>query len=157
MTDGTTSLTETLLWGPTDDPVRHVVLFVGGYVAPFVGLFGLMLLADALGRDDVAAALYEPVLFPTLVFHSPPLVGLLNGVLGGGLLGGAVIGVTPALSVTSMLGFGWTIRYLRTGSPPRGGDSPLWALSLFFAGYGVVGSLVGTLVGMALRVGRSVF
>jgi hypothetical protein len=63
------------------------------------------------------------------------------------------VGFTPVMSLGTLGGLGLTISYLWTGSPPRGGDSSAWALLLVFAGYGLAGSLVGTGVGMVLRVG----
>jgi hypothetical protein len=150
MTDSLWLVVETLLWGPTAEPIRHVVRFVAGYAAFFVVAFAVATLLGLLGWSEGVSFIMDSVV-PAAIFGLPVGVGALNGVLGGGLIAGVAVGVTPAFSFGATIGLGWSFTYLRTGSRPAPGESSVWGLTLVFAGVGLAGSLVGTGLGMVFR------
>jgi hypothetical protein len=95
-------------------------------------------------------SVYEALLV-TAVFWLPPAVGLATGVLDGGLPWALALAAFPSLAWTVTVPAGYALR-LALGHPLPVADSPLWAISGAFLGFGLLGGVAGFAVGRAARL-----
>jgi len=115
-----------------------------------VGALVVSMLATLATPDrgvGTSARVYE-VLLVTAVFWLPPAVGLATGVLDGGLLWALALAALPSLAWMVSVSAGYALR-LALGEPLPIADSPLWAISGAFLGFGLLTGVAGFAVGRA--------
>jgi hypothetical protein len=101
------------------------------------------------------ARVYESLLV-TVVFWLPPAVGLATGVLDGGVLWAVALAAFPSLAWTFSVPAGYALR-LALSHPLPIADSPLWAISGAFLGFGLLAGGTGYALGRAARLLRDRF
>ena len=112
-----------------------VCVYVGGVIVGSV----------ANDTPTLASVVYRPLLFPGLFVIAPALIAVVAAFLGFRPLASITLGLSVGVGFT-LLGVLATI--LGTSG---NGDSQLWALSLFFAGAGLVTAAAGHVLGAIVR------
>lgn len=120
------------------------VVFLGALLAVF--LAGVVLGTVERGEPTLAAVVYEPLLFPGMFVFAPSAIAA----------GAAFRGYPPiaslALGLSVGLGFAGLGGLSTLFGTSANGDSPLWAMSLLFAGSGLLTAAIGHAVGLATRL-----
>ncbi len=124
------------LWRRSEGRKQHWWIFVGGYA----GIVLALLLVVTLGGGSTLA----DTLLPIALFYAPPLVSGVSAFRGGGYPASLAVGLAPGLL------YALVVSGRALVGQPTTAEAPLWTVTLGFAIFGVVGSLLGYGVGKVL-------